>query len=72
MFNFIVEVDEMGKEDEEISTKLSLADNTTANLHPNLRNYELLYPNEIHNRNRGKLNISTNILLSRTSVANTR
>ena len=32
----------------------SLADNKTANLHPNLPNYELPYPNEIHNRNRGK------------------
>ena len=55
MFNFIVEVDETSEEMPYAGSKLSLADNTTANLHPNLPNYELLYPNEIHNRNRGKL-----------------
>jgi len=52
MFNFIVEVDEMGEEGETgcAGSKLSLADNTTTNL----PNYELLYPNEIHHRNRGR------------------
>ena len=51
MFNFIVEEGETGC----AGSRLSLADNTTANLHPNLPNYELLYLNEINNRNRGKL-----------------
>lgn len=55
MFNFIVEADEMSEEMDYAGSKLSLADNTTANLHPNLPNYELLYSNEIYNRNRGKL-----------------
>jgi hypothetical protein len=45
----------MGEEVCHANPKLSLADNTTANLHPNIPNYELLYPNETHNRNRGKL-----------------
>jgi hypothetical protein len=55
IFNFnIVVVDEMGEEKGEATSKLSLADNITTNLHPNLPNYELLYPNEIYNRNRGK------------------
>lgn len=55
MFNFIV--DEMGEEGEMgcAGSKLSLADNSTTSLHPNLPNHEILYPNEIHNRNRGKL-----------------
>ena len=58
MFNFIVEVDDMGEEGElsfSTGSKLSLADNTTTNLHPNLPSYELLYPNKIYSKNRGKL-----------------
>ena len=60
MFNFIVEVDEMVDHemvDHEMGEPwpYSLADNTTANLHPNLPNYALPYPNETHNRNKGKL-----------------
>ena len=44
----------MDGEGDMAGSKLSLADNTTTSLHPNLPNYELLYPNEIHNRNKGK------------------
>ena len=56
MFNFnIVEADEGGGgASRRAGPKFSLADNTTTNLHPNLPNYEPLYPNVTHNRNRGK------------------